>query len=77
MVASLQAEVANALIGMRKALDRALDQSVDALREETVDVDNELRGHLRYVLAGSIRDRAIGAGFLGVGIVLTTLGAVA
>jgi hypothetical protein len=75
-LAAIEAQVANAFIKMRKALDAELDQSVDVLRGEAADSDNELRRHLRYVLAGSIRDRAIGAGLLGVGIVLTTLGSV-
>jgi hypothetical protein len=74
--AKMGAILANGLIGMRKALDTQLDQSVDELRSEIEAADDEVREHLRYVLAGGVRDRVIGAGLLGVGIVLEIAGAI-
>jgi hypothetical protein len=64
------------VIEMREALDSQLDNSVDELRAEMLTFDNELRGHLRYVLAGSIRNRIIGAVLLGIGILLAIAGAI-
>jgi hypothetical protein len=75
-VRKIGAMLANGLIDMRKALDAQHDQAVDELRAEIVAADEELRGHLLYVLAGSVRDRMIGAGLLGVGLVLEIAGAV-
>jgi hypothetical protein len=72
----LDAAAYNALLEMRKALDAELDGSVDELRSEILSSDNELRGHLRYVLAGSIRTRVTGAVLLGAGIVLEIAGAI-
>lgn len=73
---NLDAAAYNALTEMRKALDSQLDNSVDELRAEILTFDNELRGHLRYVLAGSIRNRIIGAVLLGIGILLEIAGAI-
>ena len=73
---NLDAATANALVEIRKALDSELDASVDALRSEIVASDTELRSHLRYVLAGSIRNRALGAALLGAGILLEIVGAI-
>jgi hypothetical protein len=38
--------------------------------------DDELRKHLRYVLASGTRSRVIGAALLGVGILLEIAGAI-
>jgi hypothetical protein len=70
----LEASVANALIGMRKALDTELDRSVAALRHEMGHSDDELRDNLPYVLAGNVRGRVIGAILVGGGIVLGAVG---
>ncbi len=75
-VAKIDAAAYNAFIDMRKALDTELDESVDRLQEEIAEADDELRGHLRYVLAGSISDRIKGALLLAVGIMLGTVGSV-
>lgn len=75
-VTKLGAATANAFRDMRIALDEQLDQSLHRLQTDTVGADNELRRHLRYVLAESARDRWIGVILLGVGIVLTTLGSI-
>jgi len=75
-VATIDAATYNAYFGIQKMLDAQLDESIDALREETTAADNELRGHLRYLLADSERDRWIGVAVLGVGIVLSAVGSV-
>ena len=56
--------------------DVRYEDTVDELRAEMLTFDNELRGHLRYVLAGSIRNRIIGAVLLGIGILLAIAGAI-
>jgi hypothetical protein len=71
----IEAAMINAFIAMRKSLDTQHDTTVDQLHEEIRNFDNELREHLRYVLAGSIRNRLIGAVLLGVGILLEIAGA--
>jgi hypothetical protein len=76
-VAKIDAATYNAHIEMQKLLDTQLDESIDALRGETTGADNELRGHLRYLLAGRERDRWIGVVVLGLGIALSTAGSVA
>lgn len=70
----LEASAANALIGIRKAVDAELDRSVGALRDEMAKNDDELRDHLRYVLAGDVRGRFIGVILLAVGIALSVIG---
>ncbi len=75
-ITKMGAMLANGLIDMRKALDAQHDRVVDELRSEIVAADDELREHLRHVLAGSVRDRVIGAGLLGLGIVLEIAGAI-
>ncbi len=74
-IGKLGAAVVNAFIDMRKSLDAQLDQSVTDVRAEATVADNELREHLRYVLAGTIRNRVIGAVLLGAGILLEIAGA--
>lgn len=66
----------NAFIDMRKSLDAQHDDAVENLRAEILAADDELPGHLRYVLAGGIRNRVIGAVLLGVGIALGIAGAI-
>lgn len=75
-VGRIDAAAYNNFIDMRKALDAQLDGAVDALRSEAADADDELRGHLRYVLAESARERVIGAWLLGIGIALAGAGSV-
>jgi tRNA pseudouridine-54 N-methylase len=72
----MEATIANAFLAMRRALDADLDKSVERVRSGIAEGDRELREGLLYVLAESARDRWIGVGFLGIGIVLTTLGSV-
>jgi len=62
--------LANAMIDLRKALDTQLDSSVAELRQEAEVREAEIRSHLGYVLAGSIRERLIGVILLAAGIVL-------
>jgi len=64
------AMLANAMIDLRKALDTQLDSSVAELRQEAEVREAEIRSHLGYVLAGSIRERLIGVILLAAGIVL-------
>ncbi|HKF81173.1 MAG TPA: hypothetical protein VKB17_10140 [Thermoleophilaceae bacterium] len=75
-VGRVDAAAYNTLIEMQKALDTQLDDSVYRVRTEMADADDELRGHLRFVLAGSISDRIKGAVLLGVGIVFAMAGSV-
>jgi hypothetical protein len=75
-ISKVDAAAYNNFIDMRKALDAELDRSMEDLQQELTDADNELRGHLRYVLAGSISDRVQGAILLGAGIVLGTTGSI-
>jgi hypothetical protein len=76
LVTKVDAAAYNAYIEVKRALDEQLDEAVDDLRGEMADADDELRGHLRYVLAGSVDDRVKGAILLGVGIVLAAAGSV-
>jgi len=64
------AMLANAMTDLRKATDAQLDSSVAELRREADLRETEIRSHLGYVLAGSIRERLIGAALLAAGIVL-------
>src|SRR5215207_7970735 len=75
-VSAIDTAAYNALIEMRKTLDRELDRAADDLRTEIAESDDQLREHLRYVLAGSIADRLKGAILLGAGIVFSMAGSV-
>jgi Arc/MetJ-type ribon-helix-helix transcriptional regulator len=61
---------------LKKVVDEELDQSVETVRREFGSADDHLRDSLRYVLAGSARQRMAGAIFLGVGIVFAMGGSV-
>src|SRR5215216_2025297 len=73
-VSAIDTAAYNALTEMRKTLDRELDRAADDLRTEIAESDDQLREHLRYVLAGSIADRVKGAILLGAGIVFSMAG---
>ena len=75
-IGRLTADTYNVLVDMRKDLDAQLDKSVETLEKEIADADDELRGHLLYVLAGSVPKRIAGAVLLGAGIVLGTAGTI-
>jgi hypothetical protein len=75
-ISNLDAAATNVLIDMRKALDADLDETAADLRREAAYSDDELRQHLHYVLAGSIRNRVWGAVLLALGIALATAGSV-
>jgi hypothetical protein len=75
-VSKVDAAAHNNFIDMRKVLDAGIEDTVDLLRTEAANADDDLRGHLRYVLAGSIEDRMRGAILLAVGIVLAAAGSV-
>ncbi len=68
--------MANVVVGLRKALDAQLDHAIAEVRSENLSSENALRGHLQYVLAGSIRKRVIGADLLGAGVLLEIDGAI-
>jgi hypothetical protein len=72
----LRAEVTNALIAVRKTTDAELDRAMEAMQHNMARRDAELREGLRYVLAGSTRQRTIGVGLLGAGVVLAGAGSV-
>jgi hypothetical protein len=72
----VQARFANELVDLKKATDAELDQAISAVQQDVGERDAELRDGLRYVLAGSVRERAFGAVLLLVGIVLATVGSV-
>lgn len=75
-VSRMEASVADGLIGIRRAVDTELDNSVELLRREMAEQDGVLRDGLRDVLAGSIRDRWLGVVLLGLGIVFAMVGSV-
>jgi hypothetical protein len=75
-VERLEVEVANAFLQFKKMTDAALDGAAEAIRQDLAKRDAELAEGLRYVLAGSTRERVIGVGLLVVGIVLGTAGSV-
>jgi hypothetical protein len=75
-VQQLETSIANGFLTLRKALDADRDHLAETLDQEIVENDNTLRQHLRYVLAGSIQDRKVGAGLLGAGIILSVIGSV-
>jgi hypothetical protein len=75
-ISKVDALTHNHLIDMQKLIDKRTDDTLDLVRTETADADDELRGHLNYILAGSVKDRVIGAVLLGVGILLATAGSV-
>ncbi|KKK84343.1 hypothetical protein LCGC14_2784320 [marine sediment metagenome] len=69
-------EVANAFVRMRKALDTQLDETASVISREMAKRDNELRGHLRYLLAGSLRGRLVGVALLVCGILFSVAGSI-
>jgi hypothetical protein len=72
----LEAEMANALVKMKKVTDAELDQAMEAVQHDIAERDAELRDGLRYVLAGSARQRSIGVGLLAAGVVFAGAGSV-
>jgi hypothetical protein len=75
-VRQLEAAVGNGFIGLRKTMDAEVDGAVHQLAQDAAERDRELADGLRYVLAGSTRDRVIGVVLLAVGIVLGLAGSV-
>ena len=75
-IQGLEASVGNALIALKKGTDAELDRAIGGLEQEMARRDADLRDGLRYVLAGSTRERTIGAVLVGVGIVLAAAGSV-
>jgi hypothetical protein len=75
-VSKVDAAAHNNFIAIQEAFDADLKDAAELLRKEAADADDELRESLRYVLAGSVRGRAWGAGLLFVGIVLAVAGSV-
>jgi hypothetical protein len=70
------AEVARALLKLKRLMDTDLGCAVMRLRQEAEGRDRDLRDGLRYVLVGDVRGRAFGAALLGLGIALSTAGSV-
>ena len=75
-VQRLEARVSGALVKLKQITDAELDQAVERVQNDLAERDAELRDGLRYVLAGSTRDRIVGAGLLVGGIVLAAAGSV-
>jgi hypothetical protein len=75
-ISRIDAAAHNAFLRMQKMLDAELDKLGDELREESAESDDQLREHLRCVLAGSIAYRVSGAVLLLVGILLAMAGSV-
>jgi hypothetical protein len=71
-----QAEVGNALVKLKKLTDQELDQAVERIQRDVAVRDAEVREGLRYLLAGSTRERTLGATLLALGIVLAAAGSV-
>jgi Flp pilus assembly CpaE family ATPase len=72
----LEAGVANALLKLKRTTDAELDQAIEQVQRDVAERDAELRDGLRYVLAGSTRDRWTGVVLLGVGVILSGVGSV-
>ena len=75
-ISKLEADTFNAIVELRKTVERQLDDTAHELHSEIVAADDELRGHLWHVLGGSIRDRVIGAVLLAAGIAIQIAGAI-
>lgn len=75
-ISKVDAAAYNNFIDVHKRIDKQSDDVLDRVRAETAEADDHLRDHLRYILAGSIKDRVVGAVLLGTGIVLATAGSV-
>jgi hypothetical protein len=71
-----EAAIANAFLAQRKSIDAALDEVIVTLRQEMTASDAEVRDAVRYVLAGSVRDRSVGVALLAVGIIFAVTGSV-
>jgi hypothetical protein len=70
------ASIANAFVALKKATDNELDNAIGLLQQDVLRRDAELRDGLRYVVAGSARDRMLGIALLGLGIVFGTAGSI-
>jgi len=70
----LEADVANALAKLKRTTDAELDQAIERVQRDVAERDAELRDGLRYVLAGSTRDRWIGVVLLGAGVIVSGVG---
>jgi hypothetical protein len=68
--------VANGFLGLRKAIDADIDAAVEVIERDVAERDSELRDGLRYVLAGSVRERWNGVMLLALGISLGAAGSV-
>jgi hypothetical protein len=72
----LETSIVNSFVKLKKLTDEELDLAVGRIEREADEREQELRGALVYVLAGSARRRAIGAGLLAGGILCGTAGSV-
>lgn len=72
----LQTSLVNGMVKLKRITDEELDRATARLEREIHERDELLRGHLRYVLAGSVRRRAFGAGLLITGVLAATTGSV-
>jgi hypothetical protein len=70
------AAIANGFLNLRKTVDADLDAAIDAVQRDIAERDALLRDGLRYVLAGSTRQRWRGVQLLATGIALTAVSAV-
>lgn len=68
--------IANGFLRLRETVDAELDSAIQAIQRDVAARDAELRDGLRYVLAGSIRERWNGVKLLTLGICLGTAGSV-
>jgi hypothetical protein len=71
-----RAEVANGFIKLKKFTDAELDKAVEEIQRDIAERDAKLRDGLRYVLAGSTRQRVTGVGLLVAGVILAAGGSV-
>jgi hypothetical protein len=70
------ASVHNTFIDVQKVTDADRDKLARELHREIARRDADLRGTLRYILAGSIKDRLVGVVLLGAGIVFGLIGSI-
>jgi hypothetical protein len=72
----LEADIANAFVKLKRTTDAELDQAIEQIQRDVADRNAEFRDGLRYVFAGSTRDRWIGVALLGSGAILPGVGSV-
>lgn len=72
----VETSIYNGLLALTKQSDEHRDDVAYRILKQVDENDADLRGNLREMLGATVRDRALGAGLLGVGILLSVAGSV-